>query len=311
VSEQPRRGRAPAVLPDHLQAVHDRYTAQLAEVSVFDPDTRRAYASRVRGYLAWLTGADVDGDPLTEPAARDGAVRDYKAHLQTVAKRQPSTINTGLAAINDFYVRLGLGAANAARLDLPPRAPKALDPRDHTRWLRAVERWPSPRDKVLALLPLDAGLRPGESVALDVDDVQLSARKGVIVVRAGKGGRFRKVPVHPRLRAALTTWIHDERPQLPGADGPALLLNHRGGRLSARGAHDVLRAIAEDAGVTADFTGGHILRHSFGTRLIREGHDLVLVAELMGHARLETTRGYTLPSDEDLDAAIASLPTDN
>ncbi|WP_080644572.1 tyrosine-type recombinase/integrase [Salinispora arenicola] len=41
--------------------------------------------------------------------------------------------------------------------------------------------------------------------------------------------------------------------------------------------------------MAADFTGGHALRHTFGIRLVREGHDLVLVAELMGHARLETT----------------------
>jgi len=35
-----------------------------------------------------------------------------------------------------------------------------------------------------------------------------------------------------------------------------------------------------------------VLRHTFGTRLVREGYDLVLVAELMGHARTETTRDH-------------------
>ncbi len=89
-----------------------------------------------------------------------------------------------------------------------------------------------------------------------------------------------------------------------------LLLNQRGGRLSDRGAHDILLAIADEAAVTADFTGGHVLRHTFGTRLVREGYDLVLVAELMGHARLETTRAYSLPTDADREAAINSLLTD-
>jgi integrase len=46
------------------------------------------------------------------------------------------------------------------------------------------------------------------------------------------------------------------------------------------------------------------LRHTFGIRLVREGHDPVLVVELMGHARIETTRGYSLPTD----AAAASRP---
>lgn len=54
----------------------------------------------------------------------------------------------------------------------------------------------------------------------------------------------------------------------------------------------------------------HILRHVFGTRLIRDGHDLVLVAEPMGHADLEATRGYALPTHQDRRRAINSLPTD-
>jgi integrase/recombinase XerC len=63
-------------------------------------ETRRTYASKVRQYLAWLAIGDVDGDPLTERRARDWAVRDYRTHLATVAKRAPATINNTLAAID-------------------------------------------------------------------------------------------------------------------------------------------------------------------------------------------------------------------
>jgi hypothetical protein len=87
--------------------VHAGYAAKLATMTVFDDDTRAAYASRVRQYLAWLAHTDVDGDPLTEKAARDGAVRDYRTHLQTVLKRAPATINTILAALADFYTGCG------------------------------------------------------------------------------------------------------------------------------------------------------------------------------------------------------------
>ena len=65
------------------------------------------------------------------------------------------------------------------------RAPRALDAKDTTRWLRTVERWLSLRDRIIALLPFYAGLRLGETVAaLDLADVQLPARKGLITVRA-------------------------------------------------------------------------------------------------------------------------------
>jgi len=69
----------------------------------------------------------------------------------------------------------------------------------------------------------------------------------------------------------------------------------RGGRLTTRGARDVLAALAVEAQLEEEFTS-HVLRHTFGTTLVRSGHDLVLAAELMGHRRLETTRGYTKPS---------------
>jgi Phage integrase, N-terminal SAM-like domain len=118
-----RRGRAPAALPPALDAVHAHYAGQLAAAAMLDPDTRRAYASRVRGYLAWLEHTDTDGDPLTDPAARDGAVRDYRTWLQTTARCKPATINTILAALADFYTRARLGPPDAKRLDLPQRAP--------------------------------------------------------------------------------------------------------------------------------------------------------------------------------------------
>jgi len=84
----PRRGRAPASLPAGLAAAHGTYTAALARAPL-SAETRRTYASKVRAYLPWLDVADVDGDPLTDAAARDWAVRDYRTHLAAVLKRRP------------------------------------------------------------------------------------------------------------------------------------------------------------------------------------------------------------------------------
>ena len=54
----------------------------------------------------------------------------------------------------------------------------------------------------------------------------------------------------------------------------------------------------------------HVLRHTFATTLVRGGTDLVIVAELLGHARLETTRAYTRPSAEDRTRALDLLLVD-
>jgi len=270
--------------------------------------TVRTYVSKVRGYLAWLASADVEGNPLTQPKARDWAVRDYRSYLLTVAKRAPATINNTLAALDDFHTRRGLGPATADRLDLPSQAPRALDKKAALRWLRAIAAHPAPRDRVLALLPFYAGLRIAEAVALDLDDIRISARKGSLRVH-GKGDKLREVPLHPQLRTELQLWLA-ERPDWPGATTcPALLLNRRGGRLGVRGASEVFHTIAESAGLE-EITTAHTGRHTFATTLIRGGTDLVLVADLLGHARLDTVRIYTRPNAEDRAKALALLPTD-
>jgi site-specific recombinase XerD len=171
----------------------------------------------------------------------------------------------------------------------------------------------SPRDTVIALLPYLAGLRIGEVVGLDLADVRLSGGESRLRVR-GNGrddGKTRPLDLHPDLRQALRAWL-GERPAWPGAGTDALLLNVRGGRLTDRAARDIITGLGRAAGLggePGEPFGPHILRHTFGTQLVRAGTDLVLVAELMGHERLDTTRRYTLPTPADRAAALDALIT--
>ena len=142
--------------------------------------------------------------------------------------------------------------------------------------------------------------------------MRASACKGHLIVRYGKGGKYREVPLHPKLRTALEQW-QTERATWPGAaENPVLFLNRRGGRLSTRGAYEVLKAIAEDANLTvsrdADFTP-HVLRHTAATTMIRDDEDIVVVAEILGHS-VETARRYSLPTEQDKQRAIEHLPVD-
>ena len=235
--------------------------------------------------------------------------RSPRSGPRSGATRRPQPrIRGSCAPARWSYIRRGLGPASAARVEISAAAPRALDHRAQLRYLRAVQARPSPRDQALALVPFYAGARISEIVALDIDDVARSARKGVLRI-LGKGERVRQVPIHPQLHAALNDWLA-ERADWPGAtDSPALFLNQRGQRLSVRGAHDIITSIAAAAGLDDDTTV-HILRHTFATTLVRGGTDLVIVAELLGHARLETTRIYTRPSAEDRTRALDLLLVD-
>jgi len=118
--------------------------------------------------------------------------------------------------------------------------------------------------------------------------------------------------MHPILRATLESWI-TERSTWSGASATAaLFLNRHGGRLSPRGAYDVLTGIAEAAGIDVgrdrEFTP-HVLRHTAATTMTRAGTDIVVVAEILGHS-METARRYALPSPEDRHTAMNRLTTD-
>ncbi|GAA4900955.1 integrase [Streptomonospora salina] len=125
------------------------------------------------------------------------------------------------------------------------------------------------------------------------------------------------MPLHAQARASLEELLDElGRP----AAGP-LIRNRDGGALSTRAANTAVCALGAAAGIgpadDGEAFGPHVLRHTFGTDLVRGRGDLasapvdvVLVAELMGHSDLDTTRRYTLPSEADKTAALDALTVD-
>jgi site-specific recombinase XerD len=268
--------------------------------------SRQAYGHQVDRYLAWLGDrSKVDGDPLVDEAARDWAVRDYKRHLKAVERWKPASVNLALAALDSFYTQLGLGRPVVRREDLPASAPRAITVEEQRRLLRIAER-ATARDRAIVVVLLYTGLRLAELVALDIEDLRVSARKGIVIVRSGKGDAYREVPLNALVRQVLEEWLADRKTKA-GEGERAVFVGRGGRRLSKRSVDDVVRGLGKDAGMSLS---AHILRHTFLTRMVRQGSDLVLVAELAGHRRLETTRRYSLPSDVDRLLAVENLQID-
>jgi len=270
--------------------------------------THRTYLTQVNQYCTYLSTLCWEyGHPLREPHARDYAVRDYKTALKTVRHAKPSSVNLALAAIDHFYRFLELPPPQVKREDLPAQAPRALEPPEQKRFLRAVERCISVRDRAIALLLFYTGLRISECAALQLSDVRLSSRKGLVIVRMGKGNAYREVPLNAEVRAALDTWLEQRKKLAEQRNESALFLTKRGTRLATRTIDDLVRRLGQDAHLDLS---AHILRHTCLTNLVRHGNDLVLVAELAGHRRLETTRRYSLPTAADREAAMEGLKVD-
>ncbi len=155
-------------------------------------------------------------------------------------------------------------------------------------------------DEALLNLLLYAGLRVAEAAALQVNDLTIGERSGKVIVRAGKGRKYREVPLHREARRALRDYLAVR----PSGQGDSLFLGQRG-PLSERGIQLRLVALGKAAGVEVT---PHVLRHTFGTRLLREADaDLVTVSQLMGHESVVTTTLYTQPTEADLAEAVEGM----
>jgi integrase/recombinase XerC len=270
------------------------------------PHTRRAYETRLQHFLGFL-GSRLEEYPgaLTDHHTRDYVARDYKQYIKLSIKSSPQTVNAYLTAIDSFYTFLGLGKAKATREDLPNLAPQALTPKEHKEFLRAVERCKRPRDRAIATLVLNTAVRISECKDLNLDDVLFTERKELLKIRNGKGASYREVPLNSSSRCALQEWLVERRSKFPKSRDDAFFLSNRGSRLSVDGIDHTIRRIAESANLQG--VSCHTLRHTCLTNLIRDGADVVLVAQVGGHRKLETTMRYSLPSRADLDKAMDGL----
>jgi integrase/recombinase XerC len=217
---------------------------------------------------------------------------------------EPATVNRKLAALRSLLrwaeaqgLATEIAPPKSLRQVKPP--PRWLDRRQQRALLRAVERSGRARDVGLVKLLLHTGLRVEEAVDLRWDDVRLRERSGSLTVRKGKGRKQRTVPLNAEARAALLEL------KAAGLKGAPEVLHGQRGPLTARGVQAILRRYVGP--VKVEDLSPHVLRHTFGKNLADAATPIQVIADLMGHESLETTRRYVQPGQDDLAAAVERL----
>lgn len=283
--------------------------------------TVEAYAGDVAAFFAWLAERlNEEVEPLSV------TIFDLKKYRQYLLdqKRKPAGINRRLAALRTFFnwaIEQKLLVTNPAQtlqgVKQDRRVPKALSAQEVYRLQRTAAgqrqlaaaragEADTPaviaalRDEAVLNLLLYTGLRVSEAAALQLDDLVLNGKAAKVIVRSGKGMKYRELPLHKEARQGLDAYLKVR----PSDQGDHLFLGQRG-PLGARGIQMQVTALGRAAGVEVT---PHMLRHTFATRLLREaGADLVTVAALMGHASIATTQIYTQPGEADMIRAVDKL----
>lgn len=151
------------------------------------------------------------------------------------------------------------------------------------------------RDKAIVELLFATGLRVGELSAIDVDD--FISDDAAFRVR-GKGRKERLAFIVDKVASKTHRDYLRARRKL-ATDSCALFVNASGKRLSTQGIANVIKRIQMDSKVTRHVTP-HMLRHTVATLLLRNGTDIRVVQEFLGHASIATTQRYTHVAKEHL-----------
>jgi integrase/recombinase XerC len=147
------------------------------------------------------------------------------------------------------------------------------------------------RDRALLETLYSTGMRIGELVRLDVDDIDFIS--GVVKV-FGKGRKERLLPIGQSALRAIRAYLDARENQ-----GKELFLNKNSTRLTDRGVRNILNKYIRITSLKQNVSP-HTLRHSFATHLLNRGADLRSIQELLGHVNLSTTQIYTHLSTERL-----------
>jgi site-specific recombinase XerD len=273
--------------------------------------TRRHYATEIRAFGRWWQaryGAEPTLLAFTEPL--------LFAYLQCEEERglRPRSRMMKVAAMRAFgkwLVAFGHLRVNPAariplpRLDDPQR--ELMGEQEAAALISACDRFPNPVRGKLAravlLTFLTTGIRRSELLNLNREDVNLTER--TLLVQHGKGGRTRRIPLHPTTIQAIADWLSVRNPDAPT---PRLFLRGRSFSMSSFALSSLLKDVQAIAGMRGKTNlNPHSQRYFFTDQLVEQREDIKTIQELLGHKSVTTTWGYMRTNEARKRRAIETM----
>jgi integrase/recombinase XerD len=289
-------------------------------------ETLRSYEATLKDLISWYEETVGDEFDPREISSKD--LQDYRSFLETVRKQKPTTVNKKVAALKTYWTFL----VETDRVQTDPTrkvkmksistlhvAPRWLTRREQSRLIDVMEmekkdetpshKWKRLRDLAMAQMMLQAGLRIAEVAALNLDDLDMKhPRDKTVIVRQGKGGKFRPIPMNKDLANALNNWLEVRGESKDGDE--AVFLSERKTRITDRGIRKALDKYFRMADI--DNASPHCLRHTFAKNVLDLGGEkqLTYVKFLLGHENINTTQRYLTPSEKELRKATESISSE-
>ena len=273
-------------------------------------NTIKGYRKDLMVFKDFVLQEKKESVPLAELTAN--LLGEYIQHLARERLYQARTIRRHVAALKSFFGYLEDAeyietnpASDLVNPRCPDTEPNYLYRSEVMRLFAAipVNTKTALRDRSILMTLFYTGVRVAELVNLRREDICFAEK--YVVVRKGKGAKYRRVPLHPVLERQLLLYL--ERCEVE-AEG-YLFTNGAGGRLSTEYIRQITERYARAAGIRKKVTP-HVLRHTYATLLYRSGVvDIMTLSRLLGHSGLRNTTVYIHSDIEHLRTALEKLPS--
>ncbi len=222
--------------------------------------------------------------------------KDIEKYIRSLNKSSKtiSHVISSLKSFYNYYMRMGNIKSNPTdEIDRPKiekKIPEFLTLEEISSLLNfKVNNEFEARNKAILELLYSSGLRISELTSLELSNIDLDE---CLVRVMGKGSKERIVPLGDYAIEALKEYIYFYRPMLNKNNSSYIFLNNRGGILSRQFIFKVIKEECIKKGIRKNVSP-HTLRHTFATHLLKNGADLRIIQELLGHENLSTTQIYT------------------
>lgn len=272
--------------------------------------TVKSYTGDIKGFLQWLKVKNVE----FEGNLTRFYITSYKKYLvdnnytiNTINKKVNSLHSLNLFLINKGFssekvvyprkdkIKIAKGSEGKVEVFSEDEVERILF------YLENREKI-AERDRTIILLLLYTGLRVSELVNLKIQDIDLLSINLKVV---GKGDKYREVPLKVEVKDAIREYLEGERRNSRFAESSYLLLTERAEKMDRDTVNKLLRKHGENLNLKMY---PHKFRHTFCTRLLKKGADLTTVANLAGHANIQTTaKFYINTSQEEKEQAVNLL----
>ena len=242
------------------------------------------------------------------------AVNDYFSKHKTLNKRnlllykaniieqfRPKTVNLRIQALNKFLEHTGKSKLRLKSVKVQQRSylENVISQADYIFFKKKLKQEENLMWYFVVRFLTATGARVSELIQIKVEHVRI----GYFDIYS-KGGKVRRLFIPKRLREETEKWFKETQ-QSTGY----IFRNRFGERITTRGISQQLKNYAERYGLNANVVYPHSFRHRYAKNFLEAFNDIALLADLMGHESIETTRIYLRRTASEQQAIVDKVIT--